>query len=509
MPTSLCRILARSFVAPFLAALVPASLTAQAASRWTTCAPPTCEAPPVSREFRAVWVAAVDNIDWPSRRFLSGDAQRAELIAILDRAQAMGLNAVILQVRPAGDALYASKLEPWSEYLTGRQGKAPVPYWDPLEVAVREAHARGLELHAWFNPYRAKHPSAKGALAKSHLTRRRPELVKRYGTHLWMDPGEPAVQAHTVKVVLDVVNRYDVDGIHLDDYFYPYKERRSNGSTEFPDDASFRRYQRRGGALGRDDWRRQNVDSLVHELDTRIHATKPWVKFGVSPFGIWRPGNPATVRGFDAYAELYADSKKWLTEGWLDYFTPQLYWPIAKVEQSYPVLLRWWGEQNPLGRHVWPGNFTGRVGDGANGWHTQEILDQVDSTRAQLPDGGNVHFSMRVFMKDRDSIATRLSRGPYATPALVPPTAWLGDDAPPAPTLRVRRDSLELAVTGRVPVRWWLVQTRVNEAWESRVVSSTARLLALPREATMVVVRAIGRTGVESGARALTRTTAP
>ncbi|MDQ8149789.1 MAG: family 10 glycosylhydrolase, partial [Gemmatimonadota bacterium] len=325
----------------------------------------SCVAPAPVREFRGVWVASVSNIDWPSRPGLPTDSAQRELLAILDRAQTSGLNAVILQVRPSGDALYESTLEPWSEYLTGRQGLAPRPRWDPLAFAVTEAHRRGLELHAWFNPYRAKHSSAKTPLASSHLATRRGRLVHRYGQQVWMDPGEPEVLAHTVRVVLDVVRRYDIDGVHLDDYFYPYPEKTRRGRPiVFPDAGAFARYRARGGRLAKDDWRRANVDSLVRTLHDGIHRVKPWVKFGVSPFGIWRPGYPAGIRGFDAYAELYADARTWAREGWVDYLSPQLYWPSGRPEQSYPDLLRWWGEQNTLGRHLWPGNFTSRVGDG-------------------------------------------------------------------------------------------------------------------------------------------------
>ncbi|MCX5762893.1 MAG: family 10 glycosylhydrolase, partial [Gemmatimonadetes bacterium] len=277
------------------------------------------------REFRGVWVASVSNIDWPSKPGLPTADQKAELLALLDRAQAEHLNAVILQVRPAADALYKSSIEPWSEYLTGTQGRAPVPAWDPLAFAVDEAHRRGLELHAWFNPYRARHPSAKGALSKRHIARTSPALVKKYGTQLWMDPGESAVRARTVRVVLDVVTRYDIDGVHLDDYFYPYKEKTTRGTTEFLDDRSWKKYVKAKGKLSRDDWRRENVNVLVHQLYDRIHLAKPWVKFGISPFGIWRPGNPEQIKGFDAYEQLYADSKLWLEKGWVDYFTPQLY----------------------------------------------------------------------------------------------------------------------------------------------------------------------------------------
>src|SRR6476469_4909377 len=267
--------------------------------------------PPVRREFRGVWVASVQNIDWPSQPGLSTQEQKDELLGILDRAVALRLNAIILQVRPAADALYASPYEPWSEYLSGRMGQAPNPYYDPLEFAVNEAHKRGLELHAWFNPYRAHHPSGKSRPSPDHISVTHPELVKRYGTHLWMDPGEPEVRAHTLKVVLDVVKRYDIDGVHIDDYFYPYKERDRRGNIiEFPDANSYRRYRSAGGQLSRDDWRRANVDSLIHQVYVGIKGIKPWVKFGISPFGLWRPGNrPQATVGFDSYAELYGDSR--------------------------------------------------------------------------------------------------------------------------------------------------------------------------------------------------------
>jgi uncharacterized lipoprotein YddW (UPF0748 family) len=445
-----------------------------------------CLAPAMLREFRAVWVATVDNIDWPSRRDLPVAQQQDELRAIMDRSAALGLNAVIFQVRPAGDALYASKIEPWSEYLTGKQGVAPSPAWDPLTFAVKEAHARGLELHAWFNPYRAKHPSAKGPLAPMHLANRRPALVKRYGTHLWMDPGEKAVREQTVKVVLDVVNRYDVDGVHLDDYFYPYKEKRSNGSTEFPDDASWKRYVKSGGKLSRDDWRRSNVDQLIEELHVGVSKAKPWVKFGISPFGIWRPGSPETVKGFDAYEQLYADSRKWLTAGWVDYFTPQLYWGMEKDGQRYPELLKWWMSQNTQGRHLWPGNYTSKVSTSGVAsptlWRRDEIVAQVRETRAEGATG-NVHFSMKALMDDRDSVATALSRLVYAEPAVVPSSPWMTKSpVPEAPRVSVQgasNDDVAVSPGGRDAPRWWLVQVKVADTWQSRVMDGGLRRFAL------------------------------
>ncbi len=469
-----------------------------------------CRPPAVSREFRAVWVATVDNIDWPSKRTLSTEEQKTELVALLDRSASMGLNAVIFQVRPAGDALYESSLEPWSEYLTGQQGKAPAPFWDPLAFAVKEAHARGLELHAWFNPYRAKHPSAKGPLAKSHLGRTHPSLVKSYGTQLWMDPGEPAVRARTLKVVLDVVKRYDIDGVHLDDYFYPYKEKRANGSTEFPDDASWEKYKKKGGELERDDWRRSNVDKLIEELHVSIAKTKPWVKFGISPFGIWRPGNPETVVGFDAYAQLYADSRKWLREGWADYFTPQIYWAIDKQGQRFPELLKWWVEQNVQGRHMWPGLYTSRIAEsGSNAWRRDEIVNQIRATRAQPGASGDVHFSMKVFLENRDSIATALERLTYDVPALVPASPWMGDTIQVSPKVGVKRagitwESLTLAPGGKNVVRWWVIQASTPSGWVTRIVDGTRRsyeladIVQAPIPLDLISVTAVDRIGVAS-----------
>lgn len=479
-----------------------------------------CVPPAVPREFRGVWVATVRNIDWPSAPGLPPSLAKAELIAILDRAQALGLNAVILQVRPAGDALYASTIEPWSEYLTGRQGRAPAPRWDPLAFAVKEAHARALELHAWFNPYRAKEASAKSPLSSRHIARAYPALVKHYGKQLWMDPGEPAIRRRTLRVVLDVVKRYDVDGVHLDDYFYPYPERTPSGSTEFPDDRSWTRYQKSGGALARDDWRRANVDRLVDTLQKVIAKAKPWVKFGISPFGIWRPGNPERVTGFDAYEKLYADSRRWLREGWVDYFSPQLYWPMEQEGQRYGELLQWWVEQDSLQRHIWPGNYTSKVGgQSAEGsgvaargdaWRRDEILAQVRATRAQAGATGNVHFSMRALLEDRDSVGTALERMLYAEPALVPASPWMARRAigTPAVALRARGAGVVLALSpaGKDVVRWWLVQLRIGGRWETRVLDGTLRALALADlvrasfvSPELIAVTAVDRVGLTAG----------
>ncbi len=468
--------------------------------------------PPVRHEFRGVWVASVENIDWPSQPGLSTQEQKDELLGILDRSVALHLNAIILQVRPAADALYASPYEPWSEYLTGQMGRAPNPWYDPLEFAVTEAHRRGLELHAWFNPYRARHPSARSRPSPNHISVTNPELVKRYGSMLWMDPGEPAVRERTINVVLDVVQRYDIDGVHIDDYFYPYKEKNSRGRTiEFPDAPSWRKYLRSGGRLAKDDWRRANVDSLIHQVYVRIKAVKPWVKFGISPFGVWRPGNPPQIGGFDSYAELYGDSRKWLVNGWADYFTPQLYWPIDRPDLSYPVLLQWWVEQDVKGRHIWPGNYLDKVTGTPTGWPAQEMLNQVALTRAQRGATGNVYFSMRSFMFGRDSLPEKLAAGPYASRTLVPASTWLDSVPPLAPVVRVGLDAgtgattVSLQPQGAEATWVWLVRTRVGADWTTEVLPGLQRFYMIPRlpgviSADEVAVSAVDRNGNESEA---------
>ena len=487
------------------------SIVAAALMTGTTAIAQDSNLPEVPREFRAIWIATVSNIDWPSRPGLSAFEQQTELLAILNRAVKLNMNAIVLQVRPATDALYRSDLEPWTEYLTGQMGRPPEPYYDPLTFAVEESHKRGLELHAWFNPYRSRHPSAKSEISQDHLNNKRPALVRKYGRHLWLDPGDTAVRRHSVRVIADVVKRYDVDGIHFDDYFYPYKERDSaNAIIDFPDSVTYAAYVKSGGKLERDDWRRNNVDTFIREVYRSIKSTKPWVKFGISPFGVWRAGVPETIKGFDAYSELYADSKKWINEGWVDYFTPQLYWPIARQDVAYPVLLNWWVSQNTKQRNMWPGNFTSRVGGtGENAWPVKEILDQISVTRLQDGATGNVHFSARVFMQNRDSINEKLLAGPYAGPALVPPSPWLDSIAPRAPRAALSRHAATRAVVvdyvpgGQERVFRWVIRSRTGPDWTTIVIPGPqlshmfgpASSKTPPDE---VVISAVDRVGNES-----------
>ena len=447
--------------------------------------PPPPPLPP--REFRGVWVATVANIDWPSKPGLPVEQQKAELLVILNKAVQMHLNAVVFQVRPACDAFYASPYEPWSEYLTGQQGKAPDPLYDPLDFAVTEAHKRGLELHAWFNPYRARHDESKSPSSADHISKTRPELIRKYAKYLWLDPGEPDVQDYTAQVVLDVVKRYDIDGVHLDDYFYPYRENDARKrEIPFPDDASFQKYGQSGGTLNRDDWRRENVNILIKRLYKAIKLEKPWVKFGISPFGIWRPGNPAQIKGFDAYVQIYADSRKWLQQGWCDYFTPQLYWKIEQTPQSYPVLLNWWIGQNAQARHIWPGNYTSRVGDKSKApWTLQEIVYQVKTTRGHAGSTGNVHFSMKAFLKNQGGITDGLAKSVYALPALVPASPWLGETNLGRPEI-VRSDDdttggsiLTLKPFGEDKVWLWCIQIFANGTWHTQVMPGGQTAFAL------------------------------
>jgi len=355
------------------------------------------------REFRAAWVATVHNLDWPSRPGLSAGAQQTELRAILDRAASLKLNAILLQVRPMSDALYASSKEPWSQFLTGAQGTSPG--YDPLEFAITEAHARGIELHAWINPFRAA-SNASARLAANHVAKQHPEWVRRYGAQLWVDPGEPAARDYVLGVITDLVSRYDLDGVHIDDYFYPYPLK---GGASFPDESSWQRLGVKTG-LSRADWRRENINDFVRSMYRTVKSTKPAVRVGISPFGIWRPGIPAgTEAQLDAYAHLFADSRKWLAEGWCDYMAPQLYWSI-EGKQSFPLLLDWWRAQS-RGKPIWPGLAVDRIGSARP---AREIINQIDLTRRGTNSPGHIHWSMKSLMQNRGGVADLLRAGPYA-----------------------------------------------------------------------------------------------
>jgi uncharacterized lipoprotein YddW (UPF0748 family) len=477
---------------------------------------PVAVTPPApAREFRGAWLVTlpVTNVDWPSRPGLTTAEQKAELISLLDRAEELKLNAVLFQARPMSDALYASPLEPWSEYLTGRMGRPPQPFYDPLAFAVAEAHRRGLELHAWFNPFRARHFLSKSPVALNHISRTHPELVRAYGNQLWLDPGEPAARDHVLRVIMDVVRRYDVDGLVLDDYFYPYPVKDAAGHVvDFPDESSWRKFGVRTG-LSRDDWRRQNINEFVRSVYDSIKAAKPWVKFGISPFGIWRPGYPNQIKGFDAYAELYSDSRLWLASGWLDYFSPQLYWASDAPQQSFPVLLNWWAAQNVKGRQLCPTLAASSVGVK---FSADEIERQIQMTRRQAGASGEIFFHLRNLLLN--PALREVLRKDYRQPALVPASPWLAAAPPKTPKLTVMKSSW--SHYSRWNVSWessgepawkWVLQFRGSDkVWTTEILPAGRTTQTFESAAPdIIAIRAVDRAGNLSPPAAVEKTAPP
>lgn len=463
------------------------------------------------REFRAAWVASVGNINWPSRPGLSSDEQKNEAIAILDYLSENKFNAVILQVRPQADALYASDIEPWSYFLTGQQDKAPEPYYDPLNFWIEEAHKRGIELHAWMNPYRAHAPTGKEISPKSIVKTNPETVVWLKEGYWWMDPSLKATQDRTTSVVLDVVKRYDVDGIHFDDYFYPYPS--FNNGEDFPDANSWKSYLAAGGKLSRSDWRRHSVNTLIERLYKEIKAEKKHVKFGLSPFGIWRPGYPSSIEGFDQYEKLYADAKLWLNKGWIDYFSPQLYWPITRLSVSFPVLLAWWQEENTHQRHLWPGINIATDKNGVS--NNQEVISEIMVARAMLPKSpGVIHWSMSSLTKN-PSLTKEIKDGVYKRPALVPASHWLKSSLPKSPEVLIgnQGDSLLIQWSSKeTDIFKWVLYYQYDNKWEHLIFNKQENQTTLkmtdnkkqsPKTLKKIIVTAIDRAGNESEQKAI------
>ena len=464
-------------------------------------APFKAELPAVPREFRAAWVATVANINWPSKNNLSTEQQKQEAINLLDLLKKNNFNAVIFQVRPSADALYKSSLEPWSYFLTGTIGKAPSPYYDPLEFWVEEAHKRGLELHVWLNPYRAHHSNGGVVTSESMVRKAADHVVRLRNGMYWFDPSSQATQDHASAVVKDIVKRYDIDGVHFDDYFYPYAT--YNGGADFPDDATWNAYKKSGGKLSRPDWRRESVNKFIKRVYSEIKAEKPFVKFGLSPFGIWKPGYPAGITGSSQYDELYADAKLWLNEGWIDYFTPQLYWPIDPPKQSFTTLLKWWQSENKHNRHLWPGLNTVEVRSSNK---TEEIKRQIDVTRQVIPNSvGAVHWSIAGLTKN-PLMLKALVDGPYSHKALVPASPWLSANPILKPSLLLTSQS------SSVFVKWlhkqpeqvfkWVAYARYGNEWEAEILDSPQTEISFPKakhgqKLTAVAIKAVDRLGNE------------
>ncbi|SUI97305.1 Uncharacterized protein conserved in bacteria [Sphingobacterium spiritivorum] len=384
------------------------------------------------RELRGVWIATVANIDWPSRDNESSERQKQELINILDAHQRAGLNAIFFQIRPAADAFYAKGREPWSRYLSGVQGKAPSPFYDPLEFVIEEAHKRGMELHAWVNPYRASTTLNPAHFSKDHITRTKPEWFFKYGGKYLFNPGLPEVRQYIIDVIMDVVKNYDVDGIHFDDYFYPYPDARN---TALPDAPTFHQFGQ--GFANIHDWRRNNVDLLIRDLGIAIKKEKPFIKYGISPFGIWdnKRDNPdgSNTSGLSGYRTLYADGVKWMKEGWIDYINPQIYFPFNNRAAAFEILLEWW-EKHTYGRHFYVGHGAYRVTEKRPGWTDKgQIPKQVRHLRDQHEVQGSIYFSSKSLMDNLAGLRDSMQYDLYRYKALPPTMAWIDSIPPQSP----------------------------------------------------------------------------
>lgn len=413
-------------------------------------------------EFRGVWIATVNNIDWPAAGVTNPEKQKADYIRLLDLHQKNGMNAMIVQVRPAADAFYPSQYEPWSQWLTGVQGQPPSPYWDPLQFMIEETHKRGMEFHAWLNPYRAVHNIATSSIAPNHITRIHPEWFLTYGDKKYFDPANKDARQFVVNVVRDIVKRYDVDAIHMDDYFYPYRI----PGKEFPDEAS---YKNSGSSLKKDDWRRSNVDSIIRAISIAIKQEKKYCRFGISPFSVWRnndkdPMGSDSKAGQTNYDDLYADILLWLKKGWIDYVTPQLYLEIGHDKIAYEKLLDWWSRHS-YGKHIYIGHGIYRTQENQPKWkQPDELPNQIKLLRRYPNVQGSVYFSSKSFEKNPNGWNDSLRNNYYKYPALIPPMRWIDNEKPWPPIVdkKIVDDSvIQLTVRpdprNRVDIKYYVV----------------------------------------------------
>jgi uncharacterized lipoprotein YddW (UPF0748 family) len=458
--------------------------------------------PKVDREFRAVWIATVDNIDFPTKKNLSIEEQKAELIKDLELAESLRMNAVIFQVRPMCDAIYDSKIEPWSEFLTGEMGKRQA--FDPLKFITDEAHKRGILVHAWFNPYRAYHPAAK-TVSENHISKRRPDLVRKYGKYLWLDPTDAEVKKYSLSVILDVVKRYDIDGVHFDDYFYPYPEKDENGNTlEFPDDKNYNKYVQAAmqanqsgkqlKPLSRDIWRRLNVNEFIESVGREIKLVKPEIMYGISPFGVSEINK----------TELYADAEKWLSDGTVDYFVPQLYWKSDRPDREFPLLLKHWESINKQKRHIWAGIGTYKIPSKTENFSAAEIIKQISYTREIQLTSGNIQFSFKSVRSDFDGIQKALREKSYQRSAIIPQTSWIKTANILAPQVKITRDAQFVIANwteqGARKAFWFIVYAKDKNGWSYSILPSREKSIALSadRKIEQILVTSVDRLGNES-----------
>ena len=450
-------------------------VTAMWAGAWQ---PVNENAPEPAREFRAAWVATVFNLDWPSKAGLPANQQKAELLSIIEQASKLRLNAIILQVRPNGDALYKSRLEPWSVWLSGA---GTDPGYDPLAFAIAEAHRRGIEIHAWFNPFRATVSSR--PVGRGHISSRQPGWLLRAGSTTILNPGKPEARGHVLRVIMDVVNRYDIDGVHLDDYFYPYPPHHNVADGRTPAQ------------------RRAAIDDFVQSLYQRVKRTKPYVRVGISPFGIWQPGFPENVEaGLNAYEELACDARKWIAKGWVDYLAPQLYWR-CEGPQSFPALMRWWSGINPS-RPVWPGIASVRIDSKEDpGRKASEIGRQIGYSR-QLArqSSGQLFWSWKSLGTNRGGIQRELGKY-YSSLALPPSMPWSGSQRPARPLVQAQDTPGGCTITWQGNARKWVLQVGSKGRWFTMdILPGNCNRITLPPNVAntldRIAIRPISPTGM-------------
>ncbi len=464
--------------------------------------------PTFSREMRGMWVTTVFNLDWPSNTTRTTAQQQQEAIDMLDMCAAMNVNTVCVQVRSQADSLYSSTIEPWGPMLRGTFGTAPNPLYDPLTYWITQAKARGIQVYAWINPYRALSSSTSTTPA-NHISKKAgyTDLYPTSATanSVWIDPSGPGAQ-QTKDVINDVVTRYDIDGVIFDDYFYPYPY----NSVDYPDSDAYAAYQGAGGTLSKKEWRIKNVNDLVQSVNLSIKQIKPHMKFGISPFGIYRSSNgitgdgrprmPSPVIGLNAVDELYADSLKWMQSGWIDFIAPQIYWTIGSTNQPHGTIMNWWVQQNTAGRHVYVANAASSVASGS--WSVTELVNQINLARSNAGVTGNIHYRISS-VQDTATLRNEFTNNTYKEPALIPAYTWI-DGVPPLPPLVSLTQNTGLGTQtiawtpfGSEAANWYTVAYLVGTTWTKRIVPATTTSILLPLKSSGKALRAFGVASVD------------
>ncbi len=431
------------------------------------------------KEMRGVWIATVKNIDYPSNKLLSVEKQKKEFIDMLNRFQEIGINTIFFQVRPAADAFYPSELEPWSEWLTGKQGKAPEPYYDPLKFMIDETHKRGMEFHAWINPFRAVATIEFADVSEDNISKTKPEWVFTYDINKYLNPGIPEVRTYVKNIVVDIIERYDIDGIHFDDYFYPYPKRAENGKILQIDDAKeFLVYN--NGFSNIEDWRRNNMNLFIEEVSIAVKEANKQVVFGIAPSGVWKNKSQdpegSNTRGLSHYYALYSDVLLWLKNGWIDYVAPQLYWSVGNKYADYNTLVKWWSEHT-YGRHLYIGHavYNAKPDAKSASWRNpNEIPNQIKIARANPNVQGDIFYKAQDILKNNLGIADRLKKDFYKTHVAIPEMPWItevdttiiaDDEADYNENINVPKN-LRYVKLGNKVVISWDVDNKISEKYK-------------------------------------------